>query len=105
MREDHPLATRPMLRLRAVSIIGSPLPDNSLPEMPVACVPHGDAITFQVQTGIGGMATSHGLAVHPLMDDDKAHAPPVVLHLKDRFLPVAARKVAAAIDREPVTAH
>ena len=125
MREDHPLAARDQLRLRHClehplalldkSFAGRRLIDAAMAgissfaniviegnsfEMLAAYVAHSDAVTFQVQIGTGDLATGHGLAVRPLMDEEKAYAPLVLLHLKGRSLPIAARRFADVISLE-----
>ncbi|MCQ8280098.1 LysR family transcriptional regulator [Acetobacteraceae bacterium KSS8] len=124
MRQDHPLAEQPALRLRHCMeyplalldrgfsgrrlldsiMAGISTPPNIVLEAnsfePLAAyVRHSDAVTFQVQIGIDDIAAGHGLAVRALLDEDKAFAPLVLLHLKGRSLPVAARRFADTISR------
>ena len=125
MRRDHTLAMQPLVRLRDCldyplalldrSFAGRRLIDAAMAgvsrsanvvfegnsfEMLSAYVAHNDAITFQVKIGTVDLTTGHGLAVRPLADEERADAPLVLLHLKGRSLPVAARTFADSLSRD-----
>ena len=117
MAAGHPLAARPVLRLRDCAAFPAALPDRSFgarqildarmaghsAKLRVALeansfellrqfVRHGEAITFQI--AIGAPTDDPGLAVRPIDDRDLAHGPLVLGQLKGRTLPVAAAKFA-----------
>ena len=126
MRRDHPLSSKPWLRLHHClayplalldrSFSGRRLIDAALAGISAArsvaiesnsfealgtYVAHSNAITFQVDVGtLGVSAGSGGLCVRPLHDDERAYAPLVLLHLKGRSLSVATRRFADAVAAE-----
>ena len=125
MRNGHPLAGGTMLRLRQCldyplalldkSFAGRRLIDASMAaltrqpnvvaesnsfEVLSSFVSQCDAITFQVEIGIADLAPALGLTARALADEERAYAPLVLLYLKGRSLPLAARKFADTLCQE-----
>jgi len=124
MREGHPLAARPVLRLRNCleyplalldrSFAGRRMIDNYISGSPVnpkivaeantfeflaEYVANSDAITFQVAIGTEGLSADRGLVARPVSDADKAYAPLVLMQLKGRAQPIAASRFAQHVSK------
>lgn len=119
MRAGHPIEKVKVLRLRqcldyplalldksfagrllidrailATSRAGNIVVEGNSFEMLADYVRNSDAITFQVDIGTSNHSIDESFAVRPLSDDDEVYAPLVLLHLKGRALPLAAKRFA-----------
>jgi DNA-binding transcriptional LysR family regulator len=124
MASDHPLASRPSVRIRDCAQYEVALPDRSFSgremiedvlatssaklnvvfetnSFDVLCefVKGTGVITFQIDIGALGWRNDPGLAIRPVSDLDAAHGPLVLGQLKGRVLPLAAGTFAEQLAR------